>query len=285
MTLPETSGLCETAWLAEHLDDPHVHILDGSFFLPGSGRSQRDEFAACHIPGAQIFDVDAICDPNSHLPHMLPSPDVFAAKVQQLGISNANLVVAYDAPGSAAAARVWWTFRVFGHDAVVILDGGLAKWKAEGRPTASGDPQPPVAGRFVPGFRPQLVRTAADLLRNAQTRDAQVVDARSPGRYQGVEPEPRPSRRQGHIPGSANIPFSECFDPSRHGSWRSNDELALMFATARVDLVRPIVCYCGSGVTACVPAFAAFRLGYEDAAVYDGSWAEWGNRDDTPIDR
>lgn len=285
MTQPETKGLCDTAWLAEHLDDPHVHILDGSFFLPGSGRVQRDEFRACHIPGAQIFDVDEMCDPNSHLPHMLPSPELFAAKVQQLGISSANLVVAYDAPGSFAAARVWWTFRVFGHDQVVILDGGLAKWMAEGRPVAAGDPSLPLPGRFVPGFRPALVRTAADLLRNTQTQESQVVDARGAGRYQGSEPEPRPSRRQGHVPNSLNLPFSALFDPSRHGVWRPDAELAFLFAAARVDLGHPIICYCGSGVTACVPAFAAFRLGHEDAAVYDGSWAEWGNRDDTPITR
>lgn len=285
MTLPETTGLCDTAWLAERLDDPHVHVLDGSFFLPGAQRSQRDEFRERHIPGAQIFDVEEICDPNSHLPHMLPSPDLFAAKVQHLGISNASIVVAYDAPGSAAAARVWWTFRVFGHDRVVILDGGLSKWLAEGRPVATGAAAEPVPGRFIPGFRPSLVRTAADLLRNAESAETQVIDARSPGRFSGSEPEPRPSRRQGHVPGSTNLPFTDFFDSARQGRWRSVAEIQQLFAASGIDLARPVVCYCGSGVTACVPAFAAFRLGHDEAAVYDGSWAEWGNRDDTPIAR
>lgn len=305
MMLPETAGLCDTAWLAARLESSQVCVVDGSFFLPGSGRNPRDEFCAQHIPGAIFFDIDDICDPESQLPHMLPSPEAFGAKVQSLGITNAHLVVAYDAPGSAAAARVWWMFRVFGHDRVVILDGGLAKWLAEGRPVVAGDPPAPVPApspsrrrparrlrghraprtpqRYIPGFRPALVRSADEVLRTVATGEAQLIDARSPDRYRGVEAEPRPSLRQGHVPGSLNLPFSAFLDPERLNSWRSESEIADLFTKSGVDLELPMVCYCGSGITACVAAFAAFRLGHQTAAVYDGSWAEWGNRDDTPI--
>ncbi len=306
MMLPETVGLCDTEWLAARLGDPKVRILDGSFFMPGAERDPRAGFTAGHIPGANFFDIDAVCDPAAELPHMLPSPEAFGAMVQSLGINNRNIIVVYDAPGSFGAARVWWTFRVFGHDHVVVLDGGLAKWMAEGRPVEAGAPPPPPpvpaskrrpGGRFrghmlgrqprryIPGYRPALVRSADEMLQTVKEGAAQVIDARSPGRYRGDDPGPRPSKHQGHIPGSLNVPFTAFIDAEHSGSWRSEDEMAKVFADAGVDLEKPIICYCGSGVSACVVALAAFRLGHDAAAVYDGSWAEWGNRDDTPIDR
>jgi thiosulfate/3-mercaptopyruvate sulfurtransferase len=278
-----SDALTSTEWLAAHFEDPHVRILDGSFHLPGSGRDARAEHRRCHIPGAQFFDIDGIRDESSELPHMLPSAEVFAAKVGALGIGNDDHVVVYDVPGSGAV-RVWWTFRVFGHRRVSVLDGGLSKWLAEGRPVTdrASEVRP---SPYRAEYNGRLVRTCADLLAAASTGCEQVVDNRSPGRFRGVEAEPRPALKSGHIPGSINIPFSEFMDSGRGGVWRSEEEIARLFAEAGVDLERPIVGTCGSGVTACTTAFAAFLLGRDDVAVYDGSWAEWGNRDDTPVER
>lgn len=278
-------ALTSTEWLAAHLEDPLVRILDGSFHVPGSGRDARAEYRRCHVPSAQFFDIDAIRDESSDLPHMLPSAEVFATKVGALGIGNEHHVVVYDAPGSAGAPRVWWTFRVFGHRRVSVLDGGLAKWHAEGRPVTDSAPEVrPVPYRADDDKR-ALVRACADLLANLTTGREQVVDSRGPGRFSGVEAEPRPARKRGHIPGSTNMPFSDFIDHERGGVWRSADEIRGLFARAGVDLNKPIVSICGSGVTACTTALAAFLLGRDDVAIYDGSWAEWGNRDDTPVER
>jgi thiosulfate/3-mercaptopyruvate sulfurtransferase len=242
------------------------------------------EFLERHIPGAAFFDVDGIRDPNTGLSHMLPSPGSFGQTVSALGIDNGDTVIVYDAPGSAAAARVWWTFRVFGHADVAVLDGGLEKWIAEGRPVDDRPPQPREA-RFEARYNGALVRSVDDLLANLKTAREQVIDNRGSGRFAGREPEPRPARHLGHIPGSLNIPFTGFIDLERQGAWRSADEIAGVFRDAGVDLNQPLVSSCGSGVTACTTAFAAFLLGKEDVAVYDGSWAEWGNRDDTPVER
>lgn len=288
---PSSSGapaLCSSEWLAAHLLDPSVRVLDGSFHLPGSGRDPREEHGRGHIPGARFFDIDAVCDESTSLPHMCPSPERFAAGVGALGITNRDTVIAYDAPGSAAAPRVWWMFRVFGHQDVAVLDGGLAKWMAEGRPVEDGiEDRAPDAKTcaYTARHRPTLVRSAADLLANLESQEEQVIDNRSRGRFLGVEGEPRPARKLGHIPGSVNIPVTDFLDAERGGVWRTPDELAVIFAAAGIALDQPTVATCGSGVTACSTALAAYLLGYDHIAVYDGSWTEWGNRDDTPVER
>ena len=271
-----SSALVSTAWLHDHLDDPDVRILDSSWYLPAAARDPHAEHARAHIPGARFFDIDAVADHTTALPHMLPSPEDFAAAAAAL-----HHVVVYDGAGVVAAARAWWTFRAFGHAAVSVLQGGLPKWQAEGRPlTADAPTSVPVRYRAAP--RPSLVRTLAEVRAIVAAGGAQLVDARSEGRFRGEAPEPRPGLVGGHIPRSLNLPFEGLLDPQ--GGLRPTPELRARFTGAGVALEAPVVTTCGSGITAALLALALFELGRPDVPVYDGSWAEWGGRDDTEIE-
>ena len=273
--------LVTTEWLAKELGAPDLRVLDGTWHMPQLKRDPRAEFAQAHIPGAAFFDIDAISDRSTTLPHMLPPAAQFEAAVGALGIGSNDRVVVYDVRGVVSAARVWWTFRAFGHDAVTVLDGGLKKWQAEGRPVESGESKPP-ARPFTARLRPELVRDVEAMRANVASRAAQVLDARSRGRFAGTEPEPRAGLRGGHIPGSLNLPYETLYRPD--GTLKPPDELRAAMTSAGVDLDRPIVTSCGSGVTASVLALALFQLNRPDAAVYDGSWSDWAARADTPVE-
>lgn len=272
-------SIVSTEWLARHLDDTGVKVADATYVMPWLGRDAAAEFRERHIPGAVFFDIDAIAAPGGDLPHMLPDADRFAALVGALGVGTDDMVVVYDGHGLVSAARAWWMFRVFGHDRVAVLDGGLPKWMAEKRPTESGDAAP-VPARFQARFRPDLVRSADALTRGD---GVQIVDARAAGRFDGSEEESWPGRRRGHIPGSRNLPFTALLNPADQ-TILPPDRIAALFREAGVDPDRPVVASCGSGVTACILALALHTIGAQDAAVYDGSWAEWGLRTDLPAE-
>ena len=282
MPYAHPEALVSTEWLATHLGDPHVRVLDSSFKQPGVTPTARQDYDAGHIPGAVFFDIDDVAEPGTSLPHMIPSAERFAAKMAERGIGNDDRVIVYDANGLSSAGRAWWLLRLFGHDNVALLDGGLPKWKAEGRPLDTAMPAIPPR-RFTARFRPELVRGKEAVRANIASRAEQVVDARAAGRFDGTAEETWPGRRRGHIPGSRNLPFDRVTDPATR-QLKSADALRHLFDDAGVSLDRPIVTSCGSGVTACAVAFAAYLLGHADAAVYDGSWSEWGLPGDTPIE-
>jgi thiosulfate/3-mercaptopyruvate sulfurtransferase len=270
-------------WLGQNLNQARIVVLDATFFLPNQGREAAREFETAHIPGARFFDIDAVADHSSPLPHMLPPEQEFVAAAGRLGIDNQTQVVVYDNNSFMASARAWWTFRIFGHDRVVILDGGLARWVAEGRPVEAGPASAAEPREFETTFHPALVRSLEDVRELATTGAVQIVDARSPGRFAGTEPEPRPGLRSGHIPGSRNLFFKRLVD-ERTGCLKAGPELEREFLAAGVDPQRPVMATCGTGVTAAVLALGLYRLGNEFAAVYDGSWTEWGGRADTPVE-
>jgi len=272
--------LVSAAWLAERLGRPEVQIVDGSWWMPAENRSGHAEYLEAHIPGAIFFDIDAIADRTVDLPHMLPTPQAFAEAVGALGLRRDATIVCYDSFGVRAAARVWWTLRVMGFDKVFVLDGGLKAWRAEGRPTEAGQVNLP-ASTLEPVFRPALVRDVADVRSVIASKAAQIVDARGGPRFRGEVPEPRAGLRAGHMPGACNAPFDSLLQPD--GRMRPPAELEQVFQAAQVDLARPIITTCGSGVTASVLALALARLGREDVSVYDGSWTEWGGLADTPV--
>lgn len=281
MPVSPSDALVTTDWLAENLDNTDIVVLDGTYHLPTAKRDAGAEFAGKHIPGAIRFDIDDICDPDDPLPHMMPTPALFAEKVSALGISNDHRVVVYDVYGLQSAARVWWMFRVFGHDNVAVLNGGLPKWEAEGRAVTAEVAARP-ATDFKAGFRPELVRGIDDIRNTIENGGAQIVDVRSAGRFTAAEPEPRAGMRSGHMPGAVNLPYTDILDPAFR-EFKSPAVIAEHLRAAEVNTDGPIITSCGSGVTACAVSLALFLVGKPDAAVYDGSWSEWGGRQDTPI--
>lgn len=267
-----------TAWLADRLGS--VRIVDGSWHMPAEARDGRAEYLHRHIPGAVFFDIDHVADHDTDLPHMLPTPEAFAQAAGELGLSRDADIVVYDVHGIRSAARVWWTLRAMGYAKVRVLDGGLRKWLAEGRPVEAGDAAPsPVV--VAPRFDPDLVRSAADVNAILQSGSAQMLDARSAARFRGDAPEPRAGLRSGHMPGAANLPWEQVI--AEDGTLRPAAGLKSVFEQAGIDLAKPIVTTCGSGVTASVLALALARLGRDRTAVYDGSWSEWGGLADTPV--
>ena len=282
MPYARPDALVSTDWLAALLGDPHIRVVDASFKLPGITPTAREDYDRGHIPGAVFFDIDDIAKPGTSLPHMIPPPDLFARKMEALGIGDDDRVVVYDSVGLSSAGRAWWMLHVFGHHDVAILDGGLPKWRAEGRSLDSAAPNPP-SRSFSARFDPARVRDKSALLENLSTRREQVVDARAAGRFDGTAEETRPGLRRGHIPGSRNLSYDRVTDPQTR-RMRNAEELSELFRDAGVELDRPIVTSCGSGVTACALAFALHLIGHPGASVYDGSWSEWGLPGDTRVE-
>ena len=276
-----TGPLVTTAWLAQHLAEPDLMVLDATYYLPHEGRDAAAEFRAAHIPGARLFDIDAIADDATDLPHMVPSPGRFAQLVGALGIGNDRMLVFYDQRGVFSAPRGWWLMGLFGHDRAAVLDGGLPRWRAEQRSLAAGAPPPPVPAAFRPDFRAARLRGIGDMLANVASGAELVLDARGAARFRAEAPELRPGLRPGHIPGAASLPYTELL--AADGTMLDPPALRTRLAAAGADGTRPVVTSCGSGVSAAIITLALAQAGLPIGALYDGSWAEWGGRSDTPV--
>ena len=272
--------LVSTEWLAAHLQDPDLRVIDASWHMPDAGRDPRAEFDQQHIPGARFFDLDEISDARSDLPHMAPPAEKFISRMRALGVGDGHQVVIYDSTGIFSAPRVWWLFRLMGKKDVAVLDGGLPKWLAEGRPVE--DMPPVIRDRHMTvSRRNDLVRDVTQVAEASKLNDPQILDARAPARFRGDTPEPREGLRAGHIPGSLNLPFGQLLKDD--GTMKDEAGLKSAFEKAGVNLSRPVITSCGSGVTAAILALGLARTGHDDWSLYDGSWTEWGAFDDLPV--
>jgi len=274
--------LVTTEWLAANLGQPGLVVFDATKYLPNEPKDGKAEFLKAHIPGARFFDIDEVADPDTDLPHMVPTPGRFAKLLGAMGVGNDTRVVFYDQKGLASAARGWWLMGLFGHDNAAVLDGGLPKWLAESRPTEDGAAKPHAPATFRPDYRPTRLRGVGDVIANVATQAELVLDARAAGRFTGAVPEPRAGMRSGHMPGAANIPYTDLLNAD--GTFKPAADLKARFAAAGVDGSRPVVTSCGSGVTACILTLGLRLSGLPEGAVYDGSWTEWGGRADTPVE-
>lgn len=280
MSTDDPKTLVSTAWLAAHLKDPDLRILDGTLFMADEGRDARAEYEAAHIPGARFFDIDDISDARSDLPHMVPPVEKFMSRLRGMGVGDGHQVVVYDAKGLFSAARVWWLFRLMGQNNIAVLDGGFPKWQAEGRPTE--DLPPMVRDRHMTVRRQNyMVRDVTQVSAASKLGDHEILDARSAARFRGDAPEPREGLRAGHVPGSRNVPYTELLNDDR--TMKDPDSLRAVFAAAGVDMTKPVITSCGSGVTAAMINLALERIGKTDHALYDGSWTEWGASPTLPV--
>lgn len=281
MVQDDPKTLVSTAWLAAHLKDPDLRVLDASMFLPGNPRNAKAEYDAAHIPGARFFDIDDVSDSRSELPHMVPPVEKFMSRLRAMGIGDGHQVVVYDSVGVYSSARVRWLFRLMGQDNIAVLDGGFLKWQAEGRPTE--DLPPLVRDRHMTvRLQNHMVKDVTQIAAASKLRDHEIIDARSPGRFRGEEPEPREGLRGGHIPGAKNVHFETLLNPD--GTMKEPVDLRVIFETAGVDLSKPAITSCGSGVTAAVLSLALDRIGKADHSLYDGSWTEWGQFPTLPVE-
>jgi thiosulfate/3-mercaptopyruvate sulfurtransferase len=274
--------LVSTEWLAAELGKPNLVVFDCSTYLPNEPGNAHDAFRMAHIPGARLFDIDLIADPDTDLPHMVPTPARFAKLVGALGVSSETQLVFYDQHGLRSSARGWWLMRLFGHEKAAVLDGGLPKWMREGRPVESGDAPAPPQAVFVPDFRAERLKGIGDVKRIVRQGGggALILDARARGRFDGTAPEPRPGLPAGHMPGAASLPSADLLNPD--GTMKDPAALRALFRAAGVEAERPVVTSCGTGVTACALALGMVRAGFPEPAVYDGSWTEWASRPETP---